>query len=82
MDKQELMSTLDKLGYKISKEDSFNYYNSGNEVKYEAKSCFIIEKDSGLSFANIYARRDNNFRALQELRYNAEIIVSGRIWEI
>jgi len=82
MDKKELLNTLDTLGYKISKQDSFNYYNSGNEVKYPAKSCYIVEKDSGLSFANIYARRDSNFRALQELRRNEEVIVKGRVWEL
>ena len=34
MRKEELLFNLDKLGYKISKNDSFNYYNSSNEIKY------------------------------------------------
>ncbi len=80
--KQELKNILDNLGYKISESDSFNYFNSANKDKWNARSCYIVEKDSGLSFANIYARRDANFKALQEFRYNANIIIKNRVYEI
>jgi len=82
MSKDELLSTLDNLGYKINKADTFNYFNSANEIHYKAKSCYIVEKDTGLSFANIAARRDNNFGALQNLRYWVDVKHRGIVWEL
>lgn len=40
------------------------------------------ESDTGLSFANFQARRDANFRALQELRQSVVAISRGAILEI
>ncbi len=80
--KTELSIMIDKLGYKISEKDSFNYINKGNPSKiWKARACYIIEKDSGKGFANIEARRDDNFKALQLLRLE-EYSIRGRIYEL
>lgn len=81
--KKWLDNELKSLGYRISKTNSFNYYNGYNDFKYEARACYIVEIDSGLSFANVNARRDINFKALQEFRYNNSYLeIKGRIYEI
>ena len=76
----EFLNELDQLGYKMK--SSYNYYNSSNCIKYLAKTIEIVEKDSGLSFANIKAKRDDNFKQLQNLRYTSFVYNRGRIWEI
>ena len=82
MTRHEFLQEIDRLGYKIDESMSFNYINNLNETSYKARSISLVEKDTGLSFANIYSRRDYNFTALQKIRYEAEITVDGRIWEI
>jgi hypothetical protein len=82
LSKSELLNRLDRLGYKILAVDSFNYGNNGNANRYPARSIYIIEKDSKLSFANIDARRGENFKALQQLRYSSFAIVVGRLYEL
>ena len=77
-----LRDELDRLGYKIRKCETFNYANSSNKNSYHAKSVSIEEQDSGIGFSNIAARRDGNFRALQQLRFNTFVLSRGRIWEL
>lgn len=80
--KKSVISKLSSLGYKISEKDSFNYVNKGNPPEiWNARACYIIEKDSGLSFCNINARRDENFKLLQEYRKN-DFIINGRVYEL
>lgn len=75
MNYHTFLSTIDNLGYTINKDDTFTYNRDGKRIK----SFYIVEKDSGLSFANIDARRDENFKSFQELRYNfsGEIVYRG-----
>lgn len=78
----ELLSELDRLGYSIHKGNSFNYFNSGNKFHWPARSCYIVEKGSSRSFAHVDARRDDNFKALQALRYSTFAVVNDRLWEL
>jgi len=80
--KEQLVFDLAQLGYKIEEESSFNYYNTANEDKWLARSCYIIEIDTRLSFANINARRDDNFKKLQALRTERDYIINGRRYEL
>jgi hypothetical protein len=82
LSKDELLNRLDRLGYKISAAGSFSYFNGGNANRFPARSIYLIEKDSKLSFANINARRDQNFEALQQLRKSSFAIVAGRLYEL
>jgi hypothetical protein len=78
-----IKAALDHLGYCIrNNSNSFNYFNGSNERSYKARSCYITEKNSGLSFANINARKDAAFKALQELRFNSFGYENARIWEL
>lgn len=80
----ELKDILKSLGYEIEAESSFNYINTANEITYKAKSCYIVESDTGLSFANIEARKDENFKELQRLRRSGLFAVTnhGAITEL
>ena len=80
--KNELLKELSRLGYKIDSSLSFNYNNNLNRETYKARSIYIIEDDSKLNFANIHARRDSNFKALQNIRFRVEVIDHGRTWEL
>ena len=76
-----LDNELFKLGYKINNSMSFNYYNNLNSYGYEARSCYIVERNTNLSFCNINARRDDNFKKLQKLRLN-DYLINNRIYEL
>ena len=80
LDKEEFLNILSSLGYKTV--ESFNYINSSNEITYKAKGFRIIEKDTGLSFANVDARKDDNLRKLQEMRFSSFVYSNDRIWEL
>lgn len=77
-----LSNALDALGYAIDRKMSFNYFNTGNERHYKARSIYIIEKDTRLSFAHVEAKRDKNFKSLQALRFGTFCFSAGRIWEL
>lgn len=79
----ELAEKLDELGYRISDEngDCFNYLNTHNKIVYNARSIYIVDKKTGLSFANINACRDR-LTELQQLRLNAAVMSNGRVWEL
>lgn len=80
--KNWIASRLSELGYKIDEESSFNYTNNLNNGKtWKARACYIVQKDDGLGFANVKARRDDNFNLLQTFRQN-EYEINGRIYEL
>lgn len=81
--KTELVELLADLGYKIDESLSFNYVNNLNPgPSYKARAVSIVQADDGSSFAHVDARRDDNFRRLQALRFNQDILIRGRVWEI
>ena len=80
LDKENFLSTLSDLGYKTK--ESFNYINNLNEITYKAKSFMITEINTGLSFANIDARRDKNFKRLQQIRFDSFVYSNNTIWEL
>ena len=81
--KREFQAELARLGYRVATDSkTFCYVNRGNKRHYLAKSVFIEEIDSKLHFCNVNARRDDNFRALQDLRYNSFVYHCSRIWEL
>lgn len=80
--KARLVAELATLGYKISERDSFNYRNTFNGKPYDARSCYIVETDTGISFAHYRdARRDEKFERLQAMRLE-EYVIKGRIYEL
>jgi hypothetical protein len=82
----ELDAMLADLGYKISKTDSFNYYNSHNEIHYNAKSCYIVDIKTKMSFAHVdfYPKHPERHEKLQKLRndYFAFDTKKGIIYEL
>lgn len=49
----ELEERLSLLKFEIEKNNSFYYFNTSNEFNYNAYSCYIIDKKTKLSFANL-----------------------------
>ena len=82
MEKGVFLDTLNGLGYQVDQTNTFNYLNGSNEITYRAKSIRIVENDSGLSFSNVDARRDDDFRELQRIRQWVFVYDHGRIWEL
>jgi hypothetical protein len=81
--KNDMLNRLNELGYKISPGPmSFNYTNVGNTVHYEARSIYLLEADTGISAFNVDARRDDKFKALQDLISSTFVYDNGRIWEM
>lgn len=85
----QLTAVLAGIGYRLDRAldcRSDNRYLSGPDMgrSYPAVNACIVEADTGLSFANVMARRDDNFRRLQELRFSGELfaVVRGRIFEL
>jgi len=60
---------LDKLGYTVNKSDTFTYQREGGK----RKAFYVIEKDTGLGFANVDARRDDKYNKLQKFRRFVEV---------
>ncbi len=56
---------LTSIGYCISPEDTFIYRQGYKKVK----AYYIVELDTKIGFSNIKARKDENFRKLQNFRY-------------
>lgn len=80
--KAHLVRELELLGYRIDEKMSFNYRNTLNKGHYNARACRVVEADTGIGFANVNARRDKNFRKLQDLRQWADVVINGRVYEI
>lgn len=79
--KRDLTKQLAAIGYRIDERCSFNYRNNYNAEKYDARSVYLVEADTGIGFANIKARRDANFHKLQAMRGN-NYLIKGRIYEL
>lgn len=79
---------LRKLGYRLGKEPcrSTCRYITGEFAgqTYPCDTRQIFEVDSGLTFCNVNARRDDNFKRLQEVRFNGKwfAVVRGCIMEL
>jgi hypothetical protein len=80
---------LAAIGYRMDRGldcRSDNRYMTGNYAgqSYPAVNAYVVEADTGLSFANVGARRDANFRRLQEIRFMGELfaVVRGRLLEL
>lgn len=83
MTKPELVKMLADLGYEIEESSARNYTNNLNPPdSWPARACYIVESDTKRGFANVDSRRDENFRKLQELRFNLEPLINGRIYEL
>lgn len=82
MTKAELVNDLADMGYKI--QSGFNYTNNLNSgPSYKARSNYIVEADTGISFAHYAdARRDDNFKALQAYRFEGDILINGIVYEL
>lgn len=59
---------LDSIGYTHVPEDTFTYFNDGNSPR-RTKSYYLIEKDTKIGAFNVNARRDDNFKKLQNFRF-------------
>jgi len=80
---EQFLKQVDHLGYKIESRDCFDYFNTGNERKYKARSMsYYIHKETGLSFDHVDGVRDGNFKLLQEMRRSCFCFENGRIWEL
>ena len=78
----DFVNTLDALGYEIESDGTFNYINNLNGYIYKAKSVRIREKDTKLGHCNVDARRDDNFKELQTIRFNSFVFFNNTIWEL
>jgi hypothetical protein len=86
---RQLNASLGRLGYRLDRSCdclSVNRYITGENAgeSYPAINAYVVESDTGLSFAHVSARRDENYRRLQELRFSGELyaVVRGRVLEI
>lgn len=86
---QAMETALKELGYRLDRSgdcQSNTRWMSGEMegLTYPAINTSVVQIDSSLSFAHVSARRDENFKKLQELRSNQSLfaVVKGRILEI
>jgi hypothetical protein len=86
---KQLNATLARLGYKLDRSCDCrgeNRYITGELVgeHYPATNAYPVEIDTGMSAFHVDARRDENYRELQRLRYHEALyaVVRGRILEI
>ncbi len=81
LSKQECIDAFAAIGYTIY--DFEAYYNGSNTIKYDAIRCRQKETDTGISaFHYKDARRDDNFRKMQHLRFSYFGVHDGRIIEL
>jgi hypothetical protein len=83
-----LKAALAAIGYKVDRSCDARgntRYITGEHVgeSYPATNLYVVEADTGMSAFHVDARRDENFRKLQELRFRGALyaIVRGRILE-
>jgi hypothetical protein len=55
--------------------------NDGESASYPCVTTGVKERDTGLSAFNVDARRDDTFRAMQELRQTVYAVTRGAILE-
>ena len=80
---------LAMIGYRMDRSSDchgVNCYMTGDLAgeSYPAVNAYVVEIDTGLSFAHVNSRKDGNFEALQRMRRNEELyaVVRGRILEV
>lgn len=78
-----IKTELARLGYRLDREldclSTTTWMSGPREGKsYPVITTGITEIDTGLSFAHVKARRDDNFRALQKLRKAGAYVVLKR----
>ncbi len=85
----EIETALAAIGYKFDRScdsHSNNRHMTGEAAgeSYPAINAYVIEKDTRRSFANVEARRDENFKTLQDMRFSGEwfAVIKGAIFEI
>ena len=70
---------IDSLGYKFEAGKMTLDTTTVGNIGYCTQS--IVEKDTGISFAHYMdARRDDNFKALQELRKQTVMFNNKEVW--
>lgn len=79
----QLCDIVAELGYKVHRDDPCrgnSRYMTGPRAgaTYPAVSFRITEADTGLGFTHVDARRDGNFKRLQELRLSEEYFAVSR----
>ena len=77
---EQLVHGVCALGYYLSAENSFNYYNTGNATSYKARAVAIYHAKSGKSFANLASPKER-LPELQSIRGGCFVFHAGRIWE-
>lgn len=75
------------LGYRLNRRDDCRHYARYMDgpragESYPCVSTGLVEADTGLSVWNIHARRDDNFRAMQELRGSVCAVSRGYVLEV
>lgn len=82
LSKSEYIEMLDTFGYKMGpKYMELRYVNNLNEGRIWNEFTFdIVEKDTRLSFAHVDARKDLNFKKLQDMRMNYFVFENNVIW--
>jgi len=82
----EIYNALLALGFKFDNSMGFNYYNTGNEVHYLAKSVYIIDIKRKISFASIDfgigVEESDRREALQKIRRSSHGWDGTRIIEL
>lgn len=86
---KQVSEALAFIGYKLDRSLDCSHVariisGDGEGNTYPATSTSIKESDTGLSFSNVDARRDQNFKALQAMRLEGILfaVVNGKILEI
>ena len=80
MELKEFKIRLAELGYRFEKHPRFSLDTTSNGEKGWVTPC-IVEADTGISFAHYKdARRDSNFKALQELRDRVVTHKGYEVW--
>lgn len=86
---KQINESLSLLGYKLDRSKDCKSVakiiageRAGNT--YPCMTTGICEIDTGLSFANVNARRDQNFKTLQAMRSEGTLfaVVNGSILEV
>lgn len=82
----QVNETLLAIGFKLDKSCTFDYYNTGNEISYFARSCSIIDIKTKKSFANVdfgmlEDERDRRTE-LQKIRSSCFGWDGKRIWDL
>lgn len=82
----QFQSELREIGYRFDR--SMDCYSNAQYMTgpragetHPVLSLYPVQIDNGISWANIHARRDDNFKKLIAIRDNAFAVVRGNIAE-